>query len=651
MRDERKVQEQMRIAEKSAQLMFGSMPMCSWMWYEDLTMIDCNLEAVKLFGLSSKQEYKDIFPKLSPEYQPDGRKSVETALDEVKKALVTGYNRFEWLHQKLSGEPIPCEVILVRSEYNGQKVVLAYARDLREQKKMLAAEAASHAKTSFLSNMSHEMRTPMNAIIGMTAIAKNAVDIERKDYAFTKIEDASTHLLGVINDVLDISKIEANMLELSPMEFDFERMLHKVVSVINFRMDEKRLDFKANMAGNLPRFIVGDDQRLAQVIMNLLSNAVKFTPEGGKIQLDASMIGESSGLCELQISVTDSGIGISLEQQEKLFKAFSQAESGISRDYGGTGLGLAISKRIVEMMDGEMKVESELGKGARFIFTIKAARGTRSIRSLLAPGVNWETIRILAVDDMVESLEYIKSIFDQLNVKCDIAAGGEEALQMIKENEEYDICFIDWRMPGMDGIELTRMIKSGKKSKPSVVVIISAYNWEEIKGAAIQAGVDKFLPKPLLSSAIIDCVNDCLGIESYEEGQTVVGKFADRHILLAEDIEINREIVLALLDDTGLEIDTAENGREALVKMEANPDKYDLIFMDVQMPEMDGFEATRRIRALSSPHCKEIPIIAMTANVFKDDIEKCIEAGMNDHIGKPLDMEKVHEKLRKYLNL
>jgi CheY-like chemotaxis protein len=363
------------------------------------------------------------------------------------------------------------------------------------------------------------------------------------------------------------------------------------------------------------------------------------------------MLGESGGLCELQITVTDSGIGISPEQQEKLFKAFSQAESGISRNYGGSGLGLAISKRIVEMMDGEMWVESALGKGARFIFTVRAARGTRLIQSLLAPGVNWETIRILAVDDMNETLEYLKSVFDRLHVKCDTAADGEKALRMIKENEEYDICFIDWRMPGMDGTELARRIKSGKNGKPSVVVIISAYDWEEIKEEAIQAGVDKFLAKPLLSAAIIDCINDCLSIESYKEEQAIGGAFANRHILLAEDIEINREIVLTLLDGTGLKIDSAENGSEALAKVKATPDKYDLIFMDVQMPVMDGFEATRRIRALPSPHCMEVPIVAMTANVFKEDIEKCIEAGMADHIGKPLDMEKVYEKLQKYLNV
>jgi signal transduction histidine kinase/DNA-binding response OmpR family regulator len=574
---------------------------------------------------------------------------METALAEVKKAFVEGYNRFEWLHQTIDGEPVPCEVTLIRAEYMGQAVVLAYARDLREQKKMLAAEAASYAKTSFLSNMSHEMRTPMNAIIGMTIIGKDAESIERKNYAFSKIEEASTHLLRVINDVLDISKIEANMLELSPVEFDFERMLHKAVSVLNLRVEEKRLDFKVDIDGNLPRFIIGDDQRLAQVIMNLLSNAVKFTPEGGKIQLNASMTAEADELCELRIEVADSGIGISPEQQARLFKSFSQAESGISRDYGGSGLGLAISKRIVEMMDGEMWIESELGKGARFIFTIKAARGTSTMRSLLAPGVNWETIRILAVDDMTETLEYLKSVFDRLRVTCDTAASGEEALRIIRENGEYDVYLVDWRMPGMDGIELTKRIKSCGSGNPTVVVIISAYNWEEIKEAAAQAGVDRYLVKPLLSSAIIDCVNGCLGVEGYESDMAIRGEFAGRRILLAEDIEINREIVQALLDGSGLEIDDAENGIEALAKTKAAPDKYDLIFMDVQMPKMDGLEATRLIRALPSPHCGKVPIIAMTANVFKDDVEKCLEAGMNDHIGKPLDKEEVYKSLRKYL--
>ncbi|MDR0293264.1 MAG: response regulator [Oscillospiraceae bacterium] len=650
MREELRTQEQARKAEKRTKLLFDSMPLCGCMWADDLSILDSNQETMKLFGLPGKLSTSETFHKLSPETQPDGKKSTETARRKLTEAFSgSGYSRFEWLHQTLDGEPLPCEVTLIRSEYNGETVVLSYIRDIREQKKMLAAEAASYAKTAFLSNMSHEMRTPMNAIIGMAAIGKNAADTERKDYAFGKIEDASTHLLGVINDVLDISKIEANMLELSPVEFDFERMLHKVVSVINFRVNEKRQKFSVHVDGKVPRFIVGDDQRLAQVIMNLLSNAVKFTPEQGAIRLDASMTGEKNGLCELRIEVTDTGIGISAEQQDKLFRAFSQAESGISREYGGTGLGLVISKRIVELMGGELWVESEQGEGSRFIFTVRVARGKKTVRNLLSPGINWDTIRVLAVDDMEETREYFKDVFNRLRVKCDVAADGFEALQMIEDNGQYDICFIDWRMPGMDGIELTRRIKARGNGKPPVVIMISAYNWEDIKETASQAGVDKYLVKPLLSSAIMDCVNDCLGLGHKQDSLIDAGDFEGRHILLAEDIELNREIVLALMDGTGLKIDCAENGRTALDMVEAAPDRYDLIFMDVQMPQMDGLTATRSIRALPFNRCKEIPIIAMTADVFKDDIEKCLAAGMNDHIGKPLDITVVHEKLRRYL--
>jgi PAS domain S-box-containing protein len=528
-------------------------------------------------------------------------------------------------------------------------------RDTSEKLELALEQAtvASKAKSSFLSNMSHEIRTPMNAIIGMTAIGKSAEDIGRKDYAFGKIEDASKHLLGVINDVLDISKIEADKLELSPVEFEFERMLHKVLSVINFRVNEKKLKFSVNIDRKIPSFIVGDDQRLAQVIMNLLSNAVKFTPETGEIRLDVSMTGINNGLCELRIEVADTGIGISPEQRDKLFMAFVQADGGISRNYGGTGLGLVISKRIVELMGGELWVESELGQGARFIFTINAARGERAVQSLLAQSVNWDMIRILAVDDMEETREFFKDFFAHLGVKCDVVADGFKALRMIEENGDYDVCFTDWRMPGMDGIDLTKKIKTDSGSKKSVVVMISGYDWDDVKETATKAGVDKYITKPLLSSNIMDCLNDCLGVKNldYDGSNDMAGEFKGRCILLAEDIEINREILLSLLEDTGLKIDCAENGIEAFDMVKAAPDKYDLVFMDIHMPKMDCLGATRRIRALPSRRCAEVPIIAMTADVIKDDIEKCIETGMNGHIGKPLDMNDVYEKLRKYLNV
>ena len=514
------------------------------------------------------------------------------------------------------------------------------------------AEAASKAKGDFLSAMSHEMRTPMNAIIGMTAIGNKTKDIEEKNHALSKIGDASSHLLGVINDVLDMAKIEANKLELVPVEYNFEKMLQKVTTVINFRINEKRQRFSVEIDSNIPAFLVGDDQRLAQVITYLLSNAVKFTPEGGKIQLTASLTGETAeGDCDLRIEVADSGIGIAPEQHEKLFGMFEQAETGISREYGGTGLGLVISKRIVELMGGEIWLESELGKGAKFIFTAKAKCGTRNPKSMLSSGVNWKNVKVLVVDDMADILSHFQRTLGQFDIQCDVAADGVEALRVIEERGEYDIYFIDWRMPGMDGIELTRRIKSQFNGRTSVVIMITAMDWNQIKDEAIGAGVVKCLLKPLLPSTIIDAVNDCLGISDAEEGSaSYTNEFSGKTLLIAEDIEINREILTALLSDTGLAIDCVENGIEALEMIESAPDKYDIVFMDVQMPKMDGLEATRRIRALSAPRASKLPIIAMTANVFRDDIEACIDAGMDDHLGKPLDIDKVYEKLRKYLS-
>jgi len=390
-----------------------------------------------------------------------------------------------------------------------------------------AANVASRAKSAFLSNMSHEMRTPMNAIIGMTAIGKKTDDKDEKNRVLDRVGDASKHLLGIINEVLDMAKIEANKMELSPVEYNFEKMLQKVTELIKFRTDEKGQQLTVDVDKSIPKLIVGDDHYLAQIIMNLLSNAVKFTPENGKISLKASLSEESGGSCELHIEVSDNGIGIAAEKHAKLFDAFEQAENGTTRKYGGTGLGLAITKRIVDLMGGRIWVESEPGKGATFFVTVKVQRGAA--------------------------------------LNC---ANGRD--------EECGSC-------------------------------------------------------------------DCGAVKKNE--------FSGKMLLLAEDVEINREILASLLEDTGLLIDFAENGREALDMVEAAPQKYDAVFMDVQMPVMDGLEATRRIRALPALQGKKLPIIAMTANVFKDDIEKCIGAGMDDHLGKPLEMDRILEKLRQYLNI
>ncbi|WP_010258008.1 response regulator [Treponema primitia] len=518
----------------------------------------------------------------------------------------------------------------------------------------IEAEAASSAKSNFLANMSHEMRTPMNAIIGMTTLAKSSNEIERKDYCLNKIEGASIHLLGVINDVLDMSKIEANKFDLSYTDFNFEKMIQRVVNVINAKVDERHQDFNIRLDPNIPPSLIGDEQRLAQVITNLLSNAVKFTPEEGTIKLIASFIKEEQDTCTVKIEVIDSGIGISDEQKAKLFGSFQQADSSISRRFGGTGLGLAISKRIVEMMGGGIWVHSKPGEGSTFGFTFEVKRGEEIRQSLLKDGVNLTNLRILAVDDDPDIRDSFSEFLRQFSLKGDIAIGGDEALDLIEKNGPYDLYFVDWKMPGLDGIELSRRIKAGNpetSSHKSVVIMISAAEWTTIEGEAKKAGVDRFLSKPLFPSTVADIINDCLGQgnEHVGENSAMADNFKGFRLLLAEDIDINREIVMALLEPTELEIDCAENGAEAVELFKKNADSYDMIFMDIQMPEMDGYEATRRIRALDEGRAKNIPIVAMTANVFRQDIERCLAAGMNDHVGKPLDFDEVLAKLRKYL--
>jgi signal transduction histidine kinase/DNA-binding response OmpR family regulator len=514
------------------------------------------------------------------------------------------------------------------------------------------SDIESRHKSAFLANMSHEIRTPMNAIIGMIRIGRSASDIERKDYCFSKIEGASHHLLGVINDILDMSKIEANKFELAPIEFDLEKMLQRVVNVVNFRIDEKHQKLSIHIDREIPRMLIGDDQRIAQVITNLMGNAIKFTPENGSITLDARLGGIGNDICTLQISVSDTGIGIKPEQQKRIFDSFEQAESSTTRKYGGTGLGLAISKKIVEMMGGSIWVESIPGKGSTFSFTIQLERGANGKHALLSDDINKNNLRILTVDDDPDILTYFLDIAQGFGITCDAAISGEKALDLINQKNGYHIYFIDWRMPDMDGIQLAREIKARISEHP-VVIMISAAEWSVVAEEAKKAGVDKFLSKPLFPSTIAEVINECLGVDQKHveksQSEDIAGAFAGRRILLVEDVEINREIVLTLLEPTKLEVDCAENGAEAVRMFSEAPNRYDMIFMDIQMPVMDGYDATRHIRELETQDAKTIPIVAMTANVFKEDIERCLESGMNDHVGKPIDFDEVLNRLKTYL--
>ena len=388
------------------------------------------------------------------------------------------------------------------------------------------AELSNRTKSDFLSRMSHEMRTPLNAVIGMTTIAQDSHSQEKMEYCLDKISEASLHLLGVINDILDMSKIEAGKFELSNTEFDFERMMKRVTDMIGFKVNEKRQNFIVRFDPGMPSRIIADEQRLAQVLTNLLSNAVKFTPESGSITLSARMTGGTDHLRTFRFEVTDTGIGVTEEQKARLFAPFEQADGSVSRKFGGTGLGLSISKNIIELMGGRIWLESEPGKGSKFAFEITVA-------------------------------------------------------------------------PGKDG---DKRVDSPDK-----------------KNLSVMAGE-----------------------------QSLEGIFAGYTILLAEDVEINREIITTLLEETGVAIDCVEDGTGAVKRFTENPAKYALILMDIHMPEMNGYEATTAIRALGGEGA-QIPIIAMTANVFKEDVERCLAAGMNDHLGKPIELDALIKRLRKYL--
>ena len=504
------------------------------------------------------------------------------------------------------------------------------------------ANRANLAKSEFLANMSHEIRTPLNAILGMAAIAKNSADLEKLYYCMNKINDSSIHLLGVINDILDMSKIETNHFELSLTEFVFEKMLLRVVDVMRFKIEEKNIVFNLFCDPAIPYTVLSDEQRLAQIIMNLLSNAVKFTHKNGSVTLRIEVENCEGDDYTLRISVRDSGIGISDEQKPRIFKSFSQADSSISRKFGGTGLGLVISKNIVNMLGGDIWFDSKKGEGTTFTFNIK----TKSCRKSPAVRFNRDNVKILAVDDMPDVLMSFSFYAQQLGVFCSTARSAAEALDLLK-TLEYNIIFVDWKMPEADGLELVKALNDLQNGR-RVVIMISAADWSEIEQEAKNADVRDFISKPILLPVIESVLEKYCGDTGGGETETI-DNFTGKTVLLVDDVEINREIIISLLEPTGISIVCAENGREAVDMFTADPAKFDLIFMDIQMPEMEGYEATRRIRSSGAPFAREIPIVAMTANVFKEDVKRCLDSGMNDHIGKPAEIDEIIAKIKQWV--
>ena len=544
----------------------------------------------------------------------------------------------------------------------GVLIVSAIIRNKITQNLIRAREEAlisSRAKSEFLSRMSHEIRTPMNAIIGMTAIALRSNNSEKMKYCLEKIENASGQLLGIINDILDMSKIEANKFEIMQKEFNFERMIENMVNMIHVKANEKKQHLFVDFDETFSRSVISDELRLGQVILNLLSNAVKFTPENGNITLKIGQQAIGGEKVLLRVEVIDTGIGVSDEQKERLFSSFEQADGSITRKYGGTGLGLALCKKIISLMGGNIWLESEFGKGSTFIFEVTVELGGECRSEEELQEIN-KGIRILSVDNDNDTLEYMNHVLDIFSVVSHTANNGEKALAMIRSSLDsgtpYNIVFMDWKLPDMDGAAIAREIKE-MAGESITIVIMSAADWTEVEPGITGLGINFFLQKPILPSALHNTIVAVSGNGLAETGKSNPSgiDLSSRKFLVVEDIKINQEIIEGILEGTGVSLDFANNGIEAVDIFNRRGNVYDLILMDMQMPELDGLGATRQIRSFAAgtnsnaKWAAEIPIIAMTANAFSEDIDHCLEAGMNDHVAKPIDVDGLLTAISRHL--
>ncbi len=513
---------------------------------------------------------------------------------------------------------------------------------------LTAAEQASRAKTAFLSNMSHEIRTPMNAIIGLDNIALNEPDLppRTRDH-LEKIGSSAQHLLGIINDILDMSRIESGRMIIRADEFSFSRTLEQVNSIISGQCRDKGVHYECRTSGKIDDCYVGDEIKLRQVMINILGNAVKFTPEGGSVTFTIEEGQRYNGKATLKMIFRDTGIGMSPEYLPHIFDAFSQEDSSSTNRYGSTGLGMPITKSIVELMNGHIEVESEKGKGTVFTVTVTLGESDRTgVRAEgdFRPG----ELNVLAIDDDPVALEHARIVLGQVGIQCETAESGAEGLEKINvrhaRRADYDLILIDWRMPEMDGVETTRRIRAAV-GQDTPVIILTSYNWDEIADEAKQAGVDTFAAKPLFAGTVLDQFREAFR-RKRDKSAPRRAELKGRRVLLAEDVSVNAEIMVMVLGMREIQADVAENGRIAVEKYLSQPaGTYDAVLMDMRMPEMDGLEATRRIRASGREDAETIPVIALTANAFDEDVQRSMQAGLNAHLSKPVEPDALFDAL------
>ena len=535
----------------------------------------------------------------------------------------------------------------------------AEMRSAMEQRQVLsdalaAAEEANRAKTAFLSNMSHEIRTPMNAIIGLDSIALKDPETPEKTRSYLEQIGASAeHLLNLINDILDMTRIESGRMILRNEEFSFARLLEAVNTMFSTQCRDKGLAYQCRLNSEVDDYYIGDNMKLRQALINILGNAVKFTPAGGEVELQVRRKAQFEGKTTLEFRISDTGIGISEEFLPHLFDTFAQEDASTTSKYGSSGLGMAITKRIVEMMNGDIAVESVKGKGSVFTVTVTLADASRvkgKEKMEIAPG----DMTVLVIDDDPLSCEHARLVLEKAGIAAETADSGKQAIEMVKlrhaRRAPYNLILVDWQMPEMDGVETTRRIRAITGDE-SAIIILTAYNWDDILDEAVQAGVDSFIPKPLFAAAVMEEFSTALQRKKVSAQKERKAELSGRRILLAEDMEVNARIMMMVLQARDMEADIAENGRVAVEKMAASPEGYySAVLMDIRMPEMDGLEATRRIRAMDRADARSIPIIALTANAFDEDVQRSLQAGMNAHLSKPVKPDAMYETLESLIS-
>jgi signal transduction histidine kinase/DNA-binding response OmpR family regulator len=515
---------------------------------------------------------------------------------------------------------------------------------------LAAAEDANKAKTVFLSNMSHEIRTPMNAIIGLDNIALNDPDISEKtrDY-LEKIGVSAKHLLNLINDILDMSRIESGSMALNNEEFSFPKFIESINTLFIGQCSEKQLNYSCHINGTLDDYYIGDNTKLRQILINTLSNAVKFTPTGGEVNLGVERVARFAGKSTIRFTVRDTGIGMSEEFLPKIFDTFAQEKQAGGNKYGSSGLGMAIVKNLVDMMNGDISVKSKKGEGTEITVTITLLDSEKNDSVKKMGEVDFKGMTALVVDDDAIACENAKISLGNLGLLCETALSGEQAIEMVKirhaRREPYNLILIDWKMPEMDGVETTRRIRSIVGSE-SAIIILTAYNWDDITDEARAAGVDSFLAKPLFASNVVEEFRYAIGKKKAANAEEAKADLKGKRILLAEDMEVNAEIMVMVLNMREMQVECATNGREALEMFSKSGENYyDAILMDMNMPEMDGLEATMKIRSLDRNDAKTVPIIALTAKAFDEDVQRSLQAGLNAHLSKPVEPDALFATL------